>query len=157
MAIGDDQKQQFLDALARCGVVGDAMKAAGIKTRAAVKKWREEDPQFSEAYDEAIEESRDTLESAARSRAVDGVVVTKVVGKGDDKRTVDTVTYSDTLLMFLLKGERGDKFADRSKTEITNPDGSLKPENETAAAARIAALLDEARKRREAAGDPLFD
>ena len=42
----------------------------------------------------------------------------------------------------LLKANKPDKFADRSKTELSNPDGTFKPENETAAAARIDIIHD---------------
>lgn len=147
-ALTDTQKQTFLDMLAKCGVVSDALKAAGVASRVTINKYREQDQAFSDAYDEAIEESRDTLESEARRRAVEGVVRIKWVGKGDDREPIEEVTYSDTLLLALLKAERSDKFADRSKSEITNPDGSLKPINETEAAARLAAILDAARQRK---------
>lgn len=156
--LSDTQKQTFLDALAKCGVIGDALQAAGIKSRATITNLRNSDPAFSDAYDEAIEESRDTLESEARRRAVEGVTRIKWVGKGDDREPVEEVAYSDQLLIFLLKGERGDKFADRTKAEISNPDGSLKPaESDTAAAARIAAIFDAARQRKSSADDPLFE
>jgi formylmethanofuran dehydrogenase subunit B len=155
----DTDKQTFLDALAKCGVVGDALKAAGIKTRITVNRWRESDEAFSAAYDEALETAADTLETEARRRAVEGVVSIKWVGKGDDREPVEEVKYSDTLLLALLKANKPDKFAERSKTELSNPDGTFKPTNETEAAVRITALLDAARKRMEggADSDPLFE
>lgn len=157
MPYTDTDKQTFLDALAKCGIVSDALRAAGIKTRATVNRWREEDEAFSDAYDEALETAADTLEAEARRRAVEGVVSIKWVGKGDNREPVEEVRYSDPLLIALLKANKPDKFADRSKTELSNPDGSLQPENEVQAAARIAALLDAARHRKDGSGDPLFE
>ena len=148
----DTQKQTFLDALAKCGVISDALQAAGIKSRQTIKNLCESDKQFSDAYDEAVETSRDTLESEARRRAVEGVV-SKRYDK-DGNLIAETMNYSDSLLQVLLKGERSDKFADRTKAEISNPDGSLKPvEGDMAAAARIAALLDAAAKRKGSTDD----
>lgn len=163
MAISDDQKQTFLDALAKCGVIGDALVAAGIKSRQTVTRLREADPEFGEAYDEALEASRDTLESEARRRAVEGVSQIKFYPKGhpDAGKPYTEMNYSDSLLMFMLKGERGEKFAERTKSEISGPGGGPIEANDTATAARIAALLDAARRRRDEEGgaddDPLFD
>lgn len=159
MAYSDHDKQAFLDALAKSGVVSDALAVAGIKSRPTVDKWRREDEQFAEAYQEALDTAADTLELEARRRAVEGVTTIKWVGKGDDREPVEEVKYSDTLLLALLKANKPEKFAERSKTEISNPDGTFKPENETAAAVRIAALLELGRKRKEgsADADPLFE
>lgn len=145
MAYTDEDKQKFLDHLAKTGVVAEALVAAGIKSRPTIQRWRAEDPQFSEAYDDAMATAADSLEAEARRRAVEGVVTTKFNKNGD---AFDEVKYSDTLLLALLKAKKPDEFADRSKTEISNPDGTFKPENDTAAAARIAALLEEGRRRR---------
>lgn len=155
-AYSDETKQLFLDALAKTGIVAPALRAAGIKTRGTVNKWREEDEAFSRAYDEALEDAADTLEAAAWRRAVEGVVTIKYEGKGDDRQPVEEVKYSDSLMALLLKGTKPDKFADRSKTELSNPDGSFKPANETEAAVRIAAILDAARQRKVADEDELF-
>ena len=62
--------------------------------------------------------------------------------------------YSDSLLTLLLKGAKPDKYADRQKSEISNPDGSLQPDS-TAAAAHIAAILNLARARRNGEDDLL--
>lgn len=161
MAFTDTEKQAFLDALAESGVVATAMRAAGIKGRPTITRWREADPDFDAAYQDALAEAADGLETEARRRAVEGVVRTKIIGTGDNARVIDEHHYSDTLLLALLKARKPEDFADRSKTELSNPDGSLKPQNETEAAVRISALLDAARKRREAGevadSDPLFE
>lgn len=152
----DTEKQTFLDALAKCGIVSDALKVAGIKSRVTINNWCRDDAEFKAGYEEAVATAADTLEAEARRRAVEGVIRAKMIGKGDDARLIDEVHYSDPLLIALLKANKPDKFAERSKTELSNPDGTFKPENETAAAARIAALLDGARHRRDSEEDDLF-
>jgi hypothetical protein len=67
----------------------------------------------------------------------------------------EEVVYSDSLLALLLKANKPEKFAERTKTDLTSSDGAFKQDNGTQSAARIAALLDEARRRRDA-GDELF-
>ena len=152
----DTTKQAFLDALAKTGNVGLSLRASGIASRQTVNAWRRDDEVFSAAYDEAIEDANDTLEAEAHRRAVEGVTRLKALGSGENMTIVEEVSYSDTLLLALLKANKPEKFAERSKTELTSPDGSFKPDSSTESAARIAALLDEARRRREA-GDPLFE
>lgn len=155
----DDQRQTFLDAFARCGIVKTALLAAGC-TRAQLARWRREDA-FDAAYLEAQEDANDLLEGEARRRAFEGVVRERCLGAGDNARFIEELVYSDPLLLALLKANRPEKFAERTKSEITNPDGSLRPENATEGAARIAALLEEARRRRDASAiaedDDLFN
>lgn len=160
----DTTKQAFLDALAESGIVATACRAAGIKSRISITNWREKDEAFNTAYLEAMAEAADGLEAEARRRAVEGVVRVKMIGSGDNAQIIDEIQYSDSLLSQLLKAKKPDEFAERSKTELSNPDGTLKNENDTSAAVRIAALLEEARRRRDAASeegdaesDPLFE
>lgn len=150
----DADKQKFLDHLAKTGVVAEALVASGIKTRVTINRWRETDEQFAAAYNDALADAADSLEAEARRRAVEGVVTTK---RTKDGETYDEIKYSDSLLLALLKAKKPDEFAERTKTELTNPDGTFKPENETAAAARIAAIFEAAKKRRAAGEeDDLF-
>jgi hypothetical protein len=149
----DEQRQTFLDALAKSGVIADACAAASVSRR-QVYEWRK-DEQFEHAYKEACEEAADGLESEARRRAVEGVTRKRYNKDGDI--ISEEMVYSDTLLLALLKARKPNDFAERSKTEISNPDGSLKPDSPVEAGARIAALLEEAKRRREAGVDPLFE
>ena len=146
MALNDQDKQRYLDALAECGVRSTACKQAGVSTT-SVSKWLRNDPEFALAYDEAIEESLDLLESEARRRAFEGVDRTRYVGTGENAREYIETTYSDTLLIFLLKGGRPDKFADRQKQEISGPGGQPVELAPTVAAARLASILSDARQR----------
>jgi hypothetical protein len=150
----DNDKQLFLDALARTGIIADACREAKV-SRPAVHSWRSKDPEFSAAYDAALEDAGDALESEARRRAIEGVERRRF--DKDGNVVLEEVVYSDSLMALLLKANKPDKFADRSKSEITSPDGSLRPAEPTEAAARMIAILDEAKRRKEAGSDPLFD
>jgi hypothetical protein len=80
--------------------------AASIMYRHARK-----DPAFAQAWDAAMQEAMDTvLEPEASRRAVDGVE-TGVSYRGE--RVGVERTYSDTLLIFLLKGWRPERYKER--------------------------------------------
>lgn len=153
--VTDEGKQAFLDALAKTGIIGSACRAAGV-SRSAVYVWRQNDEQFADAYTEALADAHDTIEAEAHRRAVEGVTRQRALGSGENMQIIEELVYSDSLILALLKAKKPDEFAERTKAELTSPDGSLKPEHPTEAAARIASLFDEARRRREAS-DPLFE
>lgn len=122
------RKERFLDLIAQ-GVttIADAARAVGI-TPATAYSHLKGDADFKRCYDEAIEERTQRLEVEAFKRAM---------GK------------SDKLAMFLLTAARPDVYAQRSKVEQTieaqvgeiGADGS----------ARIMALMEEAKRRRQMA------
>jgi hypothetical protein len=167
--------QPFLRALASTGVVSTAAQAVGISS-AAVAARRRQDPDFEEACLQALEDSIDLLDNAARSRALHGVeepviyqgqltpvweqdvsgqqVLDPATGSPVQARNADgslkwlTVTkYSDALLMFVLKGNRRRLYGDR--TEVTGADGGPIKLDETKKASRIAALLALAHGRKD--------
>ena len=82
--------------------VSEAARAAGVARR-TVYDWRDADPAFAIAWDEAEDEAVDALEAAARKRAIES---------------------SDRLMEVLLKAHRPQKYAERSKTELTGADGA---------------------------------
>lgn len=146
----DTELQTYLDDLAKHGNVTKAARAAGMRLR-TVLQYRKADKDFAEAEELAQQEAADALEAEAWRRAHDGFEK-GVYHKGE---LVATETqYSDSLLTLLLKGAKPDKYADRQKSEISNPDGSLQPDG-TAAAAHIAAILNLARARRDGEDDLL--
>lgn len=100
------QQRMFLEAYAELGHIGKAAELAGC-TRHAVKYWRNNDEAFATAFDEAGEEAIDALEAEARRRAVDGTEE-PVFQKGELVGHVRK--YSDVLLMFLLNGNRPEKY-----------------------------------------------
>lgn len=147
----DNQRQAYLDQLARCGLVTPSLRAAGV-SRSALLNWRK-DKAFADAEDEAKEEAADALELEARRRAEEGVERERVIGSGDSARFITETQYSDTLMLAMLKATRPEKFAERTKSEISGPGGGSIEVNDTNAAARVAALMDAARRRKELAAD----
>jgi len=109
------KKEAFLLAFAEMGVIKYACEKAGID-RATYYYWRTHDENFFEAAGRAQEIAADSLEQEARRRAVEGVEE-PVFYQGERVATVKK--YSDTLLMFLLNGEKPDKFARRVKQDTT--------------------------------------
>ena len=84
---------------------GDSVSAACRAQRigrTTYYRWRREDAEFAATADDAIEEGTDMLEDVAKRRA-------KAV--------------SDTLLIFLLKARRPDKYRERSTLEHTGANG----------------------------------
>jgi hypothetical protein len=112
------RKAAFLKSFESIGTVAGAAKAAGIGRRTHYF-WMEQDAEYAKAFEDATEVSLDLLEAAARQRALLGVQE-PVFYKG---RIVGHVRkHSDTLLMFLLNGRRGEVF-NRTKHEISGPAG----------------------------------
>ena len=78
--------------------------------------WWLKKPAYAQAFAEAREEACDALESEARRRAVKGVR-RPVYYKG--KLIGYIRKYSDTLLIFLMKAARPDKYRDNVKIKKT--------------------------------------
>ena len=70
--MADHWVHPFLEALRRTGVVVRAADAAGVSTSLAYAR-RKTDADFSAAWDNAMEDAIDVLESEARRRALDGI------------------------------------------------------------------------------------
>jgi len=146
----DTELQTYLDALAEHGNVTKAARAAGMRLK-TILQYRKADEQFAEAEELAQQEAADALEWEVRRRATLGVEE-PVWYKGE---CVGTVTrFSDSLAAMLLKGAKPDKYADRSKSEISNPDGSMQLD-ETAISARLASIVNLAKLRRSGEDDLL--
>lgn len=111
-------EKAFLSALAEAGVVRYACKAAGVSTPVVYAR-RQEAPDFAAAWAQALDDAADLLESEAVRRGRDGIVEI-VVGKNGE--TYENTKYSDTLLIFLLKGARPEKYRERFDTKLS---GSL--------------------------------
>jgi len=132
-------KRAFLAALAETGIVTRAAEAAGITTK-TVYSLREVDDAFAEEWRLARESAADRMEAEALRRAVDGVdePVFGSGGVGLGSVKVGTIRrYSDTLLIFLLKGIRPDKY--RERRELSGKlDGSLEVKNLAALVSAVA-------------------
>ena len=90
------QRTVFLAALQQGYSVTFARKKAGLE-RAALTAWRAQDDGFAKAWDVAVEEGTDLLEDLARERVATG---------------------GDSLLMFLLKSRRPEKYRERHDHQV---------------------------------------
>jgi len=111
---------EFLEVLRETGGNVSRACAAIELTRTRAYEWRAADPLFAAAWDEAVETGTDELEEEARRRAFSGVDE-PVFYQGEVCGEVRK--YSDTLLIFLLKGRRPEKYRENVRTEITGKDG----------------------------------
>lgn len=109
------QKQMYLEAVPRLFTVAASLKAAGV-TPSALARWREEDGAFLVAERQQRELAADVLEGEAVRRAYKGV--RRPVYQGG-LLAGHVTEYSDTLLVFLLKGMRPDKYRERAEVSVT--------------------------------------
>lgn len=112
------KKRAFLAAYAECGNVTRAAEIAGVSRRSHVDWMKDES--YAEAFRAAEEHAADRLEQEARRRAIEGVDE-PIFYKGERCGVVRK--YSDTLLIFLLKGARPEKYRENVRQEISGPDG----------------------------------
>lgn len=96
-----EKRAAFLVLLTEGTSVSAAARGIGM-TRQAMYLARDRDDEFKQAWDDAVEEGTDCLEDEAVKRAK---------------------TSSDTLLIFMLKARRPDKFKDRVANEHTGEVG----------------------------------
>lgn len=125
------KKAAFLEAFARLGTVTHAAKAAGV-SRSLPYTWAGEDEEFKAAWEEAQQQANDALEREARRRAIEGVEE-PVIHQGQltliqdpetgEIRPLTVRKYSDTLLIFLLKGNNPAKFRENATVEVAGPGG----------------------------------
>lgn len=109
----------MLAALNETGNIAQAARAAGCERR---RHWDWlKIPEYAERAAEAIENSIEAMEQEARRRAVEGIPE-PVFYQG---KAVGAVRrYSDTLLIFLLKAHRPEKYRDRYESTVKH-EGSI--------------------------------
>lgn len=112
-------KPAFLEHLRETANVSSSARSAGVARQVAYKE-RDNSEAFRGAWDDAIEEGLDYLEGEARRRAYEGTL-RPVYQKGE--KVGEIREYSDTLTIFLLKGGRPEKYAERVKQEHTGKGG----------------------------------
>jgi hypothetical protein len=99
--------EPFLAELAHGASVTAAAEYAGV-SRAMAFRWRRDDPEFAQRWEEAMQMGVDRLEDEAHRRAVHGVV--RPVYQGGAK-VGEIREYSDTLLLAILRGKRPEVYA----------------------------------------------
>jgi|SRR3990172_724119 len=113
-------KKDFLEHFRHSGNVSHACRVVGI-ARKRVYEWRTGDKRFETDFRTAEIEATENLEQEAYRRAVEGTSESVYQG---GKRVGVVQKYSDTLLIFLLKGRAPHKYADRRKIEHSGEVGS---------------------------------
>jgi Bacteriophage Sf6, terminase small subunit-like len=110
---------RFLEALAAGATVSRAAQAAGY-ARPTLYKFRAADVEFAQAWDDALEAGTDELEDEALRRAKDGYEEPRFY---EGQLCGHVRKYSDTLLIFLLKARRPEKYSDRVVNTHQGPGG----------------------------------
>lgn len=113
LGVTEPKKRAFVLALAQLGNRTRAARAIGIST-VTVWQWRRDDDAFRAACVAAMECASELMEDELYRRACEGVL--EPVFQGGE--LVGSVRrYSDTLLIFGLKGAMPEKYADRQKIQ----------------------------------------
>lgn len=107
-----DWKPAWLEAFRKTGMVTAACRETGVGRRTVYNA--RVDEEFAAAWDEVEHETTDAMEREAFRRAVEGTTE-PVVSAG--KHVTDVQKYSDTLLIFMLKSRRPEKFRENVKVE----------------------------------------
>ena len=109
------RKKAFLDAYSNLGNITAAAEVANV-ARADHYLWVKDDPQYLADFAAAEETAIQVMEREAHRRAVLGVE--KPVYQGG--HLVGSVQeYSDTLLIFLLKGKRPERYRERFDIQLS--------------------------------------
>jgi len=104
------KKRRVLERYAETGSISMASQHAGVSSWTHLK-WKAKDRSFAAAHEDALTIAMDVVEHEARERALKGrLEPVYYAGKpcGAIRR------YSDTLLMFLLKAARLEKYRDNN-------------------------------------------
>lgn len=113
----------FLEALSQYGNVSAAARHAGV-SRNFVYSQRGTDAQFAAQWDHALTLGTEGLEDEARRRAFEGTTREQpYFYKGDEVGRVVIREYSDTLLIFLLKAHKPEKYRETIRQEHTGANG----------------------------------
>lgn len=113
------KQREFLELLATNGNVTVTCEALNLR-RQTVYEARAVDTDLACNWDDAMQQAADYLEAEARRRAVEGWEE-PVYYQGEEAGLVRK--FSDTLLIFLMKGANPEKYRDRQQLEHTGPGG----------------------------------
>ncbi len=112
--IGHIKKREYIAAYSENGNIRLSCELTQV-ARSTYFKWMQDDPEFAEAIMVAKDCAIERLEQEARRRAVEGVEK-PVYQQGQQVGTIRE--YSDTLLIFLLKGLRPEMYRDRATVDV---------------------------------------
>lgn len=111
-------KEQFCAALRNIGVMRYACLQVNVG-KSTVARWRAADPAFEAQVLAALDDAVEAMEQEAFRRAVLGVE--KPVTVAGDREVIRE--HSDTLLIFLLKANRPEKYRERYDVRHSGKDG----------------------------------
>ncbi|MFT9366503.1 MULTISPECIES: hypothetical protein [Gluconobacter] len=130
-------REIFLQHLRKTSNISESARIALID-RATAYKWREADPEFARAWEDAIDEATDALEAEARRRALDGheeyvISMGQIVRDPETGKPLMQRKFSDSLTTLLLKAHRPEKYRERHDVQqsgaiavtITSDDNAL--------------------------------
>lgn len=122
-----EQKSDFLCAYMDTYHIGRSAQIARIGIN-KVGKWRQLDAEFKEAFEEIVLAQCAELEAEAYRRAVTGTDE-PVIQRGQEVGKIRR--YSDSLLIFLMKGMMPDKYRDKLIADPKRGSGTVLvlPEN----------------------------
>lgn len=103
------KRAAFLLALSQTCNATKAAEAADIG-RMSVYEWRKDDPEFAQAWDDALQLAVEACEDEAHRRAFEGCEKSVYY---EGKPCGMMREYSDTLAIFLLKAHKPEKYRDR--------------------------------------------
>lgn len=104
-----DKRDAFLAAYVELGTLTHAAGAVGID-RSSHYKWMDTDPEYPSLFAVAAAKGKEAMVREARRRAIEGT--DKPVYQGG--KLVGTIReYSDTLLIFLMKGAMPETYRER--------------------------------------------
>lgn len=118
----DNWKEVFIAALLKSSNVTAACRKAKISRSFAYDE-RNRDAEFAALWDDTLEMALDDAESEAWRRAVKGTVSNRQFDK-EGNLISTTRQYSDTLLIFMLKAHRPDKYRETIRQEHTGAKGA---------------------------------
>jgi hypothetical protein len=110
-ALTRELKMVFLRSFARHGIISDGTVAAGITYR-TYYRWKRDDETFNEDCKTAESMANDLMEREARRRAIDGFE-RPIIYQGEV--TGEYTDYSDALLTTLMKGNKPEKYKERTQ------------------------------------------
>lgn len=111
------KRKVFLSVLAKTGRVAEAARAVGYLDTATLQQYRRNDEEFAEAWDNALDAAAHQLEEEAIRRATEGVLE-PIFYKGAVAGY--KTNYSDTLLMFILRGLKPGVYRENQRGGDTN-------------------------------------
>lgn len=113
-------KPAFLKAFAETGMVAAACRKAKV-SRSYVYEARQADEHFAQIWDDIEHATTDEMEREAYRRGVQGVEEPVFQGK---ELVGHVRKFSDTLLIFMLKARKPEKYRETTRHELTGKDGA---------------------------------